>query len=52
MAQPFEGVRIVDFIRYVAESYGNYQFALLGADVIKVEPRDGEKSRRRPGGPK
>ena len=51
MAQPFEGVRILDFTRYVAGPYGTYQFALLGADVIKVEPPGGEESRRSPVGP-
>ena len=50
MAQPFEGVRILDFTRYVAGPYGTYQFALLGADVIKVEPLEGEESRRSPVG--
>jgi len=46
MAQPFHGIRILDFTRYVAGPYGTYQFALLGADVIKIEPLDGEESRR------
>jgi crotonobetainyl-CoA:carnitine CoA-transferase CaiB-like acyl-CoA transferase len=46
MAQPFEGVRILDFTRYIAGPYGTYQFALLGADVIKIEPLEGEESRR------
>ncbi len=46
MAQPFAGVRVLDFTRYVAGPYGTYQFALLGADVIKFEPLEGEESRR------
>ena len=46
MAQPFAGLRILDFTRYVAGPYGTYQFALLGADVIKIEPLEGEESRR------
>ncbi len=50
MAQPFEGVRVLDFTRYVAGPYGTYQFALLGADVIKVEPLEGEEARRSPVG--
>ena len=36
MAKPFAGIRILDFTRYVAGPFGTYQFALLGAEVIKV----------------
>jgi crotonobetainyl-CoA:carnitine CoA-transferase CaiB-like acyl-CoA transferase len=45
VSRPFAGVRILDFTRYLAGPYGTYQLALLGADVIKVEPRDGDETR-------
>ena len=38
LARPFEGVRIVDVTHVLAGPYCSYQLALLGADVIKVEP--------------
>ncbi len=46
MAKPFAGIRILDFTRYVAGPFGTYQFALLGAGVIKVEPKAGDDMRR------
>jgi crotonobetainyl-CoA:carnitine CoA-transferase CaiB-like acyl-CoA transferase len=45
VSKPFAGVRILDFTRYLAGPYGTYQLALLGADVTKVEPRDGDETR-------
>jgi crotonobetainyl-CoA:carnitine CoA-transferase CaiB-like acyl-CoA transferase len=44
-AKPFSGVRILDFTRYLAGPYGTYQLALLGADVVKIESRDGDETR-------
>ncbi len=48
MTRPFEGVKILDFTQVLAGPYASYQLALLGADVIKVERREGEDMRRSP----
>jgi crotonobetainyl-CoA:carnitine CoA-transferase CaiB-like acyl-CoA transferase len=45
MAKPFAGIRILDFTRYVAGPFGTYQLALLGADVVKIEPKAGDDMR-------
>jgi crotonobetainyl-CoA:carnitine CoA-transferase CaiB-like acyl-CoA transferase len=43
--KPFAGVKILDFTRVLAGPYGSYQLSLLGADVIKVEAREGDDMR-------
>jgi crotonobetainyl-CoA:carnitine CoA-transferase CaiB-like acyl-CoA transferase len=48
VARPFDGVRILDFTQVLAGPYASYQLALLGADVIKLERREGEDVRRTP----
>jgi crotonobetainyl-CoA:carnitine CoA-transferase CaiB-like acyl-CoA transferase len=48
VARPFEGVKILDFTQVLAGPYASYQLALLGADVIKLERREGEDMRRTP----
>jgi crotonobetainyl-CoA:carnitine CoA-transferase CaiB-like acyl-CoA transferase len=46
MTKPFAGIRILDFTRYVAGPFGTYQLALLGADVVKIEPKTGDEMRQ------
>lgn len=46
--QPLAGVRIVDFSSNMAGPYGAMILAQLGADVIKVEPPNGDDARAWP----
>jgi crotonobetainyl-CoA:carnitine CoA-transferase CaiB-like acyl-CoA transferase len=48
ITRPFSNVRVLDFTQVLAGPYGSYQLALLGADVVKVERREGEDMRRTP----
>jgi crotonobetainyl-CoA:carnitine CoA-transferase CaiB-like acyl-CoA transferase len=43
--KPFAGICILDFTRYLAGPFGTYQLALLGAEVIKIEPKSGDEMR-------
>ena len=43
--QPYRGMRILDFGQGIASPYTGYLLALNGADVIKVEPPEGDWGR-------
>ena len=45
MTAPFSGIKIIDLTRFFAGPFGTYQFALQGAEVIKIEPLEGEDIR-------
>ncbi len=46
MEQPLAGVRVLELATAVAGPYAGKLFADFGADVVKVEPLDGDESRR------
>ena len=43
---PLAGVRVVEFSQIVAGPVAGLNLSDLGADVIKVEPSEGEQTRR------
>ncbi|MFC7343858.1 CaiB/BaiF CoA transferase family protein [Saccharopolyspora griseoalba] len=45
MSKPLDGVRVVDFGQFIAAPAATQTLVDLGADVVKVEPVDGESSR-------
>jgi len=45
MPGPFDGIRVVDFGRYIAGPFCAALLGDLGADVIRVEKRDGREDR-------
>ena len=47
MTSPLDGVRVLDLGGDLS-AYGTKILADLGAEVIKVEPSDGDRQRRRP----
>lgn len=48
LTPPLDGVRVLDFSRYVSGPYAGMLLADAGAEVIKVEPEGGEVSRSLP----
>ncbi len=47
-SKPLEGIRIIDLTRIYAGPYCSMLFADMGAEVIKIEPPEGEMIRDNP----
>ncbi len=45
MSAPLRGIRVIDFGRFIAAPYAAMLFADMGADVIRVERREGGEDR-------
>jgi formyl-CoA transferase len=49
MSRPLDGIRVIDLTQIYNGPYATFLLAMAGADVIKVEPPQGEHLRKRPG---
>jgi crotonobetainyl-CoA:carnitine CoA-transferase CaiB-like acyl-CoA transferase len=47
--RPLDGVRVLDLTQIYNGPYATFLLAMAGADVLKVEPPQGEHLRKRPG---
>jgi CoA:oxalate CoA-transferase len=45
--QPLDGIKVLDLGRYYQAPYAGFLLALAGAEVVKIEPIQGEPMRRR-----
>jgi crotonobetainyl-CoA:carnitine CoA-transferase CaiB-like acyl-CoA transferase len=49
MSRPLDGIRVIDLTQIYNGPYATFLLAMAGAEVIKVEPPQGEQLRKRPG---
>src|SRR5690606_34603015 len=45
LTQPLEGIRVADFSHVMAGPFASHLLRLMGAEVIKIEPKSGDQFR-------